>query len=146
MLTAVCYNAGGLLAVRFFLGMAESAIAPGLTMIISMWYKRSEQPMRQGAWFLGNTCAGLFGGLVGYGLGHVDGIAPWKVCTIELLVFGTCAHFNFLGHLLGVWRCHSCIRGRGLHNASRYTPQCPVLKSRGTRHGCCTSREEHDWY
>ncbi|KAH6869544.1 major facilitator superfamily domain-containing protein [Thelonectria olida] len=85
MLTAVCYNAGGLLAVRFFLGMAESAIAPGLTMIISMWYKRSEQPLRQGAWFLGNTCAGFFGGLVGYALGHVDGIAPWKAI---FLVFG----------------------------------------------------------
>jgi MFS family permease len=80
MLTATCYNAGGLLATPFFLGIAEAGVAPGMSLIVSMWYKRSEQPIRQGAWFLGNTIAGLFGGLIGYGLGHVDAIAPWKVC------------------------------------------------------------------
>lgn len=80
MLTAVCQNAGSLLATRFFLGVAESAIAPGLTIIISMFYKKSEQPLRHAAWFLGNTCAGLFGGLLNYGIGHITSIAPWKVC------------------------------------------------------------------
>ena len=79
MFTALCFNAGGLLAVRTFLGIAESAIAPGLTIIVSMWYKREEQPLRQGAWFLGNCCAGLFGGLVGYGIGHIEGFPAWKV-------------------------------------------------------------------
>ncbi|KAJ3544171.1 hypothetical protein NM208_g3199 [Fusarium decemcellulare] len=78
MLTAACRNSGGLLAARFFLGVAETAMAPGLSMIIAMWYKRSEQPLRQGAWFLGNTCAGLLGGLISYGLGHIDSISPWK--------------------------------------------------------------------
>ena len=80
MLTATCSNAGGLLATRFFLGIAESGIAPGMSIIVSMWYTRSEQPLRQGAWFLGNTIAGLLGGLIGYGLGNVDAIAPWKAC------------------------------------------------------------------
>jgi MFS family permease len=80
MLTATCFNAAGLLATRFFLGIAESGIAPGMSLIVSMWYTRGEQPLRQGAWFLGNTIAGLFGGLIGYGLGHVDSIASWKVC------------------------------------------------------------------
>lgn len=79
MFTALCHNASGLLANRFFLGIAEAAMAPGLSMIIAMWYKRSEQPLRQGAWFLGNTTAGLLGGLVSYGLGHIRSIAPWKV-------------------------------------------------------------------
>ncbi|KAM5350021.1 hypothetical protein ACJ41O_006526 [Fusarium nematophilum] len=85
MLTAVCTNPAGLMANRFFLGVAEAAMAPGLTMMIAMWYKRSEQPLRQGAWFLGNTCAGLFGGLMGYGLGHITSISPWKAI---FLVFG----------------------------------------------------------
>ncbi|KEZ45488.1 hypothetical protein SAPIO_CDS1806 [Scedosporium apiospermum] len=85
MLTAVCFNGGGLLANRFFLGMAEASMAPGLSIMISMWYKRSEQPLRQGAWFLGNTCGGLFGGLVSYGLGHITSIPPWKAI---FLVFG----------------------------------------------------------
>lgn len=80
MLTAVCHNASGLLATRFFLGAAEAAIAPGLAIIISMFYKKSEQPLRHAAWFLGNTAAGLFGGLLNYGIGHIKSIAPWKVC------------------------------------------------------------------
>lgn len=79
MLTAACFNASGLLATRFFLGVTEAAIAPGLTIIISMFYKRKEQPLRHAAWFLGNTCAGLFGGLLNYGIGHMESIAPWKV-------------------------------------------------------------------
>lgn len=85
MLTAVCYNAKGLLANRFFLGASEACIAPGLTVIVAMWYKRSEQPLRMGAWFMGNVLAGFLGGLVAYGIGHVKSIAPWKVWTCTLL-------------------------------------------------------------
>ncbi|KAJ5973267.1 MFS allantoate transporter [Penicillium waksmanii] len=83
-LTATCHNSSGLLATRFFLGVAEAAIAPGLTIIISMFYKRSEQPLRHAAWFLGNTCAGLFGGLLNYGIGHIETIAPWKASFLIL--------------------------------------------------------------
>ncbi|GKT50983.1 putative transporter [Colletotrichum spaethianum] len=79
MFTALCSNAGGLLANRIMLGVAEAAIAPGLSIVISMWYKRSEQPLRHGAWFLGNTIAGIFGGIVAYAIGHIESIAPWKV-------------------------------------------------------------------
>ncbi|OAA80446.1 Major facilitator superfamily domain, general substrate transporter [Akanthomyces lecanii RCEF 1005] len=78
MLTAVCHDHSGLWANRFFLGVSEAAVAPGLTVVISMWYTRSEQPLRQAAWFLGNTFAGIFGGLVSYGIGHIKTIAPWK--------------------------------------------------------------------
>jgi MFS family permease len=79
MLTALCFNAGGLLANRIFLGAFESAIGPGLTVIVAMWYKRSEQPLRHGAWFMGNVVAGIFGGLLAYAVGHVESMAPWKV-------------------------------------------------------------------
>lgn len=79
MLTATCFNSGTLLATRFFLGFLESAIGPGLTVIVAMWYKRSEQPLRMGAWFMGNVVAGFIGGIVSYGIGHVQSIAPWKV-------------------------------------------------------------------
>ncbi|KAM0549175.1 hypothetical protein ACHAPJ_009484 [Fusarium lateritium] len=85
MCTALCQNTSGLLATRFFLGAAEAGMAPGLSMIIAMWYKRSEQPLRQGAWFLGNVLAGLLGGLISYGFGHIDTIAPWKAI---FLAFG----------------------------------------------------------
>lgn len=79
MLMATAFNDKGLIAVRFFLGATEAAIAPGLGIVVSMWYKRSEQPFRHGIWFQGITIAGIFGGLLAYGIGHVESIAPWKV-------------------------------------------------------------------
>ncbi|KFY23268.1 hypothetical protein V491_02600 [Pseudogymnoascus sp. VKM F-3775] len=85
MLTSLCTNASGLWAGRFFLGFVEAAIAPGMTMIISMWYKRSEQTLRQSVWFMGNVTGGLCGGLLGYGIGHINSIAPWKAV---FLIFG----------------------------------------------------------
>ncbi|KID99360.1 Major facilitator superfamily transporter, partial [Metarhizium majus ARSEF 297] len=78
MLTAVTTKSADLLALRFFLGVCESPIAPGLTAIVAMWYKRSEQPLRHAAWFTGNTIAGIAGGLASYGIGHIYSIAPWK--------------------------------------------------------------------
>ncbi|KAL4808288.1 major facilitator superfamily domain-containing protein [Aspergillus unguis] len=85
MLTSTAFNDRGLIAVRFFLGLTEAAIAPGLSIVVSMWYKRSEQPFRHGIWFQGITIAGIFGGLVAYGIGHVQTIAPWKAV---FLIFG----------------------------------------------------------
>ncbi|PHH81708.1 hypothetical protein CDD83_3501 [Cordyceps sp. RAO-2017] len=85
MLTAVTTNAASLLAVRFFLGVAESPIAPGLTVVVAMWYKRAEQPLRHAGWFLGNTTAGIVGGLMAYGIGHIQGFTTWKAV---FLIFG----------------------------------------------------------
>lgn len=79
MLMATAFNDKGIIAVRFFLGASEAAIAPGLGIVVSMWYKREEQPFRHGIWFQGITIAGIFGGLLAYGIGHVESIAPWKV-------------------------------------------------------------------
>lgn len=79
MATAACRNAGALLAVRFLLGACEAPIAVGLGVIIPMWYKRSEQPLRHAAWFLGNTLAGILGAFISYGIAHIQGISPWKV-------------------------------------------------------------------
>lgn len=114
MLTVLCKNANGLWAARFFLGFVESSIAPSMSLIISMWYKRSEQPIRQCAWFMGNVIGGLVGGLLGYGVGHIDGIPPWKVRNVTMFYLKSpdtnsiilCRHsFYFLGALpcFGRW-------------------------------------------
>ncbi|KAH7360350.1 major facilitator superfamily domain-containing protein [Rhexocercosporidium sp. MPI-PUGE-AT-0058] len=83
--TAATQDAAGLQATRFFLGFTEAAVAPGFGIITSMYYKRSEQPLRMGAWFMGNVCAGLFGALLAYGVGHITVIEPWRAVFI---IFG----------------------------------------------------------
>ncbi|KAJ5835330.1 hypothetical protein N7447_001356 [Penicillium robsamsonii] len=86
MCHAACSNWSGLMAVRFFLGVGEAAIAPGFTLLTGMFYKREEQPLRQSAWFFGNFVAVLIGGLIAYGIGTINtaAIAHWKLLFLIL--------------------------------------------------------------
>ncbi|KAF9180726.1 hypothetical protein BGZ51_005914 [Haplosporangium sp. Z 767] len=67
-------NAAGLLASRFFLGLAESGLFPGAVYLISLWYTRGEQALRNGLFFSTATMAGAFGGVLAYGIAQMDGI------------------------------------------------------------------------
>lgn len=85
MCHGACRNFGELMTARFFLGAAEAAVAPGFALIVGMFYKRNEQPLRQGLWFAGNCIANIFGGLVSYGVGHIhSSLAPWRVLFLIL--------------------------------------------------------------
>ncbi|KAL2828775.1 major facilitator superfamily domain-containing protein [Aspergillus cavernicola] len=107
ILSVLCKNASGLWAARFFLGFVESSIAPAMSLLISMWYKKSEQPIRQTAWFMGNVTGGLCGGLLGYGVGHISGIAPWKALFLLFggitLVWSVVCWFAIPDSPLGAW-------------------------------------------
>jgi MFS family permease len=73
-------NFGGLLALRLLLGALESSISPGLSMMTGVWYKRDEHVSRHGVWFAGNGTASLIGGLLAYGIGHINNsVAAWRV-------------------------------------------------------------------
>lgn len=83
---------GGAVAVRFFLGVCESAVTPGFALITSQWYTKKEQGTRTGIWFSFNGFAQIFGGLVAYGIAkgvNKDGasLAGWQIIflTIGLL-------------------------------------------------------------
>lgn len=84
-LTAACVNYGGLLAVRFLLGVAEATITPAFMFITTTWYTRDEIPFRTGLWFSGNSVGGLVASLLAYGIGHIQHpLAPWQWMFIVL--------------------------------------------------------------
>lgn len=84
-LTAACSNFGGLITVRFFLGIAEATISPALMFITSTWYTRDEIPVRTGIWFAGNSVGGIVASLLAYGIGHIDdNLHPWRWMFIIL--------------------------------------------------------------
>lgn len=74
------------MAARFFLGVGEASIAPGFALITGMFYKRSEQPARQAAWFTGNSIATVVGGLVAYGIGLIktQSVTSWQLLFLIL--------------------------------------------------------------
>ncbi|KAJ5212329.1 uncharacterized protein N7498_003975 [Penicillium cinerascens] len=100
-LNCTAKNFGGLMTLRVLLGCFESAIAPALILITSMWYKKNEQPKRMGIWYLGTGTASIMGALVAYGLLFYtdDQFKSWQIMFLIFglvtIVVGTCI-FVFL--------------------------------------------------
>ena len=68
------HNFSGLAAARFFLGVAEAGLFPGVTYYLSTWYKRSEIGIRTAIFFSAAAIAGSFGGLLAAAIAKMDGI------------------------------------------------------------------------
>ncbi|KAJ5159419.1 uncharacterized protein N7482_006423 [Penicillium canariense] len=76
-LSGVVQNYSGFLASRFFLGVAESGLFPGVVFYLSMWYKRNEQHYRVALFFSAASLAGAFGGILAWGIGHMGGVGGY---------------------------------------------------------------------
>jgi len=74
-LMALSKNLGGFLTARFFLGVTESGLFPGVVFYLSMWYKRTETHYRVALFFSAASLAGAFGGILAYGIGFMRGTA-----------------------------------------------------------------------
>ncbi|KAJ5453506.1 uncharacterized protein N7458_004462 [Penicillium daleae] len=77
-LLGVVQNYPGYLASRFFLGVAESGLFPGVVFYLSMWYKRNEQHYRVALFFSAASLAGAFGGILAWGIGHMEGVGGYS--------------------------------------------------------------------
>ena len=60
-------------SVRFFLGLAEGGLFPGLTYYVSLWYPRQMQARRIGIFSSAAAVAGAFGGILAYGIVRLEG-------------------------------------------------------------------------
>lgn len=109
-------NYAGLVTARFFLGVAEGAVAPGFSLITGMFYKRREQPSRyvsipevassiltqrsMGIWFAGNCIANIISGVIAYGVGKIttSSLAHWRL--LFLILGGVTSAYGVLLFLL----------------------------------------------
>ncbi|KAK1225609.1 hypothetical protein PQX77_011436 [Marasmius sp. AFHP31] len=89
-LMGLTQNMAGFLVVRFFLGVTESGLFPGVVYYLSMWYKREERVYRVALFFSAASLAGAFGGILAFGIGKMAGVADlrgWRwIFIIEGLV------------------------------------------------------------
>ncbi|OKL61716.1 hypothetical protein UA08_02444 [Talaromyces atroroseus] len=75
------HNFSGLMAARWFLGLAEAGLFPGVSYYLSCWYKRSEFGVRMAIFFSAAALAGSFGGLLAAAISkmnNVGGKAGWS--------------------------------------------------------------------
>ncbi|KAL1304988.1 hypothetical protein AAFC00_003892 [Neodothiora populina] len=68
------HNFAGLATARWFLGMAEAGLFPGVNYYLSCWYKRSELGIRAAIFFSAAALAGSFGGLLAAGIAQMRGV------------------------------------------------------------------------
>ncbi|EXL40188.1 hypothetical protein FOCG_17289 [Fusarium oxysporum f. sp. radicis-lycopersici 26381] len=74
-LQAACVNPGGLIAVRFFLGVFEASFAPGCALYLSFWYLKSELSLRIAAYAGMSALSGVISGVVAYSMGLAKNMA-----------------------------------------------------------------------
>lgn len=62
------------MTARFFLGLAEAGLFPGINYYLSCWYKRSEFGIRAAIFFSAAAVSGSFGGLLAAAITNMKGI------------------------------------------------------------------------
>ncbi|KAH6671026.1 MFS nicotinic acid transporter-like protein [Halenospora varia] len=67
-------NWSGLMAARWFLGLAEAGLFPGINYYLSCWYKRSEFGVRAAIFFSAAAVSGSFGGLLAAAITKMKGV------------------------------------------------------------------------
>lgn len=101
ILTTAAYNWSGLMALRWFLGMAESAFFPLVIYYQTQFYRRHELARRLAIFYAASNIAGAFGGLLAFGMFQLHGglLPSWKyLFALEggLTVLGAITAFIFL--------------------------------------------------
>ncbi|KAK4184165.1 major facilitator superfamily domain-containing protein [Podospora australis] len=69
------HNWSGLMAARWFLGLTEAGLFPGVNYYLSCWYKRSEFGLRAAVFFSAAALSGSFGGLLAAAIENMHGIS-----------------------------------------------------------------------
>ena len=73
-LTGVVQNYRGLLAARFFLGLLEGGVFPGLVLYLSTFYRRAELQIRISLFFSAASLSGAFSGLLAAAIVKMEGV------------------------------------------------------------------------
>lgn len=68
------HNFSGLMAARWFLGLTEAGLFPGVNYYLSCWYKRQEFGIRAAIFFSSAAISGSFGGLLAAAIAKMHGL------------------------------------------------------------------------
>ncbi|KAL4967001.1 allantoate permease [Aspergillus stella-maris] len=71
---AACHNWAGLMVLRFLMGVFEAVITPGSILLISVFWKRSEQPIRNG--IIMTVFSSIVNGFFSWVVGRIPEDAP----------------------------------------------------------------------
>ncbi|ROW03690.1 hypothetical protein VMCG_05357 [Cytospora schulzeri] len=87
ILYPACHTWSGFMALRFFMGLIESAISPCLTMLVVNFYKKEEQPQRNAIVFA--YFSSVFNGFFAWLVGLIPDSAPLAKWQYLYLITGS---------------------------------------------------------
>lgn len=97
MITAAVHNPQGIMAIRFFLGVAESSTFVGTHYILGAWYTERELGKRSGIFTASGLAGTMFGGFIQTGihssLDGARGMSGWR----WLFIVSFATKYAFLG-------------------------------------------------
>lgn len=90
LLMASTFNFSGVFALRWFLGMSESAFFPLVIYYQTTFYRRGELARRLAIFYAAQSIAGAFGGLLAYGTFQIKHISLPYSWSLLFLIEGSC--------------------------------------------------------
>ncbi|KAG9856779.1 putative MFS transporter, partial [Aureobasidium melanogenum] len=101
LLVVAVHNFAGLMAIRWFLGMCESAFFPLVIYYQTMFYRRGELARRLAIFYAAQSIAGAFSGLISFGVFHIHGgaLKNWRYLFViegSATMIVSCIAFWFL--------------------------------------------------
>ncbi|KAL2864418.1 putative MFS transporter [Aspergillus lucknowensis] len=80
ILVVAVFNFEGLMAIRWFLGMSESAFFPLVIYYLTTFYRRGELARRLAIFYAAQSIASAFSGLLAFGVFRIDSgpLASWR--------------------------------------------------------------------
>ncbi|KAJ3340499.1 hypothetical protein HDU93_006967 [Gonapodya sp. JEL0774] len=85
---AAVKNAAGLIAARFFLGLCEAGLIPGVFYYFSFWFKPTEKAFRNGVFYSASGFAGGISGLLALAMEQLNGVAGLKAWQWVFIIEG----------------------------------------------------------
>lgn len=81
MCQAATHNYAGILATRFFLGLAEAGFYPGVLYHLSFWYPAKDTSLRIAFFYACGQFSGTISGMLAFAISYmngVSGLAGWR--------------------------------------------------------------------
>ncbi|RDB29892.1 hypothetical protein Hypma_014036 [Hypsizygus marmoreus] len=82
-LMSTAFNFEGMMTARVFLGVFEAGFGPAIPLYFSLFYTKGEMGLRMAYWFGFAAVAGAFGGLLAFGIQHIEAsVEKWRLLFI----------------------------------------------------------------
>jgi len=122
-------NYGDLMTARWFLGLAEAGLFPGINYYLSCWYKRSEFGIRAAIFFSAAAVSGSFGGLLAAAIEKMNGLGGRPGWAWIFILEGIVTVLFGFASFVSLFSTFYEFATRMFHNLLKFSKQTTITQS-----------------